>query len=53
MNHTLMSGGYRLWAWLRPARRHHDPFLVLSLTGFNFSSGWEQLVLKNQTRSWR
>lgn len=43
----------RIWPWLTKARNRHDRFLVLSMAGFNFTGGWDQLVLKSQMRDWR
>ena len=53
MKHTIETFVYRLWPWFKGATHNHDRFLVLSLTGFNFCSGWEQLLLRNETRNWR
>ena len=39
--------------WLTGARHPHDRWLVLSMTGFNFAGGWEQLLRRNQMRDWR
>jgi hypothetical protein len=31
---------------LRKTSRNHDPFLVYSMTSFNFGGGWRELRLK-------
>jgi hypothetical protein len=44
-NNAVLKLWRRIIGW-RASR--HDPFLSLSITQFNFSSGWDRLLQKQQ-----